>query len=117
MSVDRFVINKKKGKFSLFVASSIYVLVIDALFLFSSIARHVQKHARLVAVVESLDNGKTIRETRDCDIPLVVRHLYYHAGWAQLMDTEMKGWKSVGESSFHKCICLMSNASTIRFVW
>ncbi|XP_063608921.1 aldehyde dehydrogenase family 16 member A1-like [Penaeus indicus] len=61
-----------------------------------SIARHIQKHSRLLAVVESLDNGKTIRETRDCDIPLVVRHLYYHAGWAQLMDSEMKGWKPVG---------------------
>ena len=56
-----------------------------------SIARHVQKHARLLAVVESLDNGKPIRETRDCDIPIVARHLYHHAGWAQLMDTEMKG--------------------------
>ncbi|KAG7173776.1 Aldehyde dehydrogenase family 16 member A1-like [Homarus americanus] len=61
-----------------------------------SIARHVQKHSRLIAVVESLDNGKTVRETRDCDVPLVVRHLYYHAGWAQLMDTQMKGWTSVG---------------------
>lgn len=61
-----------------------------------SVARHVQKHSRLIAVVESLDNGKTIRETRDCDVPLVARHLYYHAGWAQLMDTEMKGWKSIG---------------------
>ncbi|KAK7074451.1 hypothetical protein SK128_023965, partial [Halocaridina rubra] len=61
-----------------------------------SIARHVQKHSRLISVIESMDNGKTIRETRDCDIPLVVRHLYYHAGWAQLMDTEMKGWKSIG---------------------
>lgn len=56
-----------------------------------SIARHVQKHMRLVAVIESLDNGKPIRESRDCDIPNVVRHLYHHAGWAQLMDTEMKG--------------------------
>ncbi|XP_069173387.1 aldehyde dehydrogenase family 16 member A1-like [Procambarus clarkii] len=61
-----------------------------------SIARHVQKQARLLAVLESMDNGKTIRETRDCDIPLVARHLYYHAGWAQLMDSEMVGWKSVG---------------------
>ena len=56
-----------------------------------SIARHVQKHARLIAVVESLDNGKPIRETRDYDVPIVVRHLYHHAGWAQLMDTEMAG--------------------------
>ncbi|CAL4122997.1 unnamed protein product, partial [Meganyctiphanes norvegica] len=61
-----------------------------------SLARHVQKHSRLLAVVESLDNGKTIRETRDSDIPLLVRHLYYHAGWAQLMDTEMKEWKDIG---------------------
>ena len=45
-----------------------------------SIARHVQKHARLISVLESLDNGKTIRESRDCDIPLVIRHLYHHAG-------------------------------------
>ena len=48
------------------------------------------------SVVESLDNGKSIRETRDADIPLVVRHFYHHAGWAQLMDTEMAQWKSVG---------------------
>ena len=62
-----------------------------------SVARHVQKHSRLLAVVESLDNGKSIRETRDCDVPLLVRHLYYHAGWAQLMDTEMSNWKPVGK--------------------
>jgi len=51
----------------------------------------VQKHARLIAVLESMDNGKPIRETRDCDIPNVARHLYHYAGWAQLMDTEMRG--------------------------
>ncbi|XP_033629701.1 aldehyde dehydrogenase family 16 member A1-like [Asterias rubens] len=61
-----------------------------------SVARHVQKHQRLISVMESLDNGKPIRETRDADIPLVVRHFYHHAGWAELMDTEMSGWKSVG---------------------
>lgn len=61
-----------------------------------SIARHVQKHARLISVVESLDNGKPIRESRDYDIPIVIRHLYHHAGWAELMDTEMRGWKSIG---------------------
>ena len=49
---------------------------------------------RLIAVVESLDNGKPIRETRDYDIPIVIRHLYHHAGWAQLMDTEMAGMNS-----------------------
>jgi len=61
-----------------------------------SIARHVQKHARLVAVVEALDNGKSIRETRDADTAVVVRHLYHHAGWADLMGDEMAGWSSVG---------------------
>lgn len=61
-----------------------------------SIARHVQKHARLISVVESMDNGKPIRESRDLDIPLVARHLYHHAGWAQLMDEEMKGWAPIG---------------------
>eukprot|EP00112_Aurelia_sp_Birch-Aquarium-sp1_P017406 Seg4029.2 transcript_id=Seg4029.2/GoldUCD/mRNA.D3Y31 product="Aldehyde dehydrogenase family 16 member A1" protein_id=Seg4029.2/GoldUCD/D3Y31 len=61
-----------------------------------SIARHVQKHMRLIAVLESLDNGKSIRETRDADIQIVARHLYHHAGWAQLMETEMKGWSPIG---------------------
>merc|ERR1711887_264898 len=49
-----------------------------------SIARHVQKHSRLVAVVEALDNGKSIRETRDADTAVVIRHLHHHAGWAVL---------------------------------
>ena len=48
-----------------------------------AIARAVQKHSRLFAVLESLDNGKPIRESRDVDIPLVARHFYHHAGWAQ----------------------------------
>ena len=47
-----------------------------------SLARLVQKHSRKLAVLESLDNGKPIRETRDIDIPVVARHFYYHAGWA-----------------------------------
>ena len=57
---------------------------------------YFQKHSRLISVIESLDNGKPIRETRDCDIPLVARHFYHHAGWAQLMEDEMAGWKPVG---------------------
>ncbi len=61
-----------------------------------AIARHIQKHSRLLAVLESLDNGKTIRETRDIDIPLVARHFYYHAGWAQLMASELAGYRPVG---------------------
>jgi len=61
-----------------------------------ALARHIQKHARLLSVLESLDNGKPIRETRDIDIPLVARHFYYHAGWAQLMESEMAGYAPVG---------------------
>src|SRR5207237_7196347 len=61
-----------------------------------AIARHIQKHSRLLAVLESLDNGKTIRETRDIDIPLVVRHFYYYAGWAQLMESQLTDYQPVG---------------------
>ena len=61
-----------------------------------AIARGIQKHARLFAVVESMDNGKSIRETRDIDIPLVARHFYHHAGWAQLLESEFAGYKGVG---------------------
>jgi aldehyde dehydrogenase (NAD+) len=61
-----------------------------------ALARTIQKHARLLAVLETLDNGKTIRETRDIDIPLVARHFYYHAGWAQLMSAELPGYQPVG---------------------
>ncbi|MDT3682775.1 MAG: aldehyde dehydrogenase family protein [Truepera sp.] len=61
-----------------------------------ALARHVQKHARLLAVLESLDNGKPIRETRDLDVPLVARHFYHHAGWAQLLDTEFPDQEAVG---------------------
>jgi aldehyde dehydrogenase (NAD+) len=53
-----------------------------------ALARLVQKHSRLLAVLETMDNGKPIRESRDIDIPLVARHFYYHAGWAQLFDQE-----------------------------
>ncbi|MEO7985866.1 MAG: aldehyde dehydrogenase family protein [Gemmatimonadales bacterium] len=61
-----------------------------------AIARQIQKHSRLFAVLESLDNGKPIRESRDIDIPLVARHFYYHAGWAQLMEHELPGREPVG---------------------
>ncbi len=61
-----------------------------------AIARHFQKNSRLFAVLESLDNGKTIRETRDIDIPLVARHFYYHAGWAQLQEKEFVDFQEVG---------------------
>src|SRR2546430_4199365 len=61
-----------------------------------ALARAVQRHSRLLAVLESLDNGKPIRETRDLDIPLVARHFYHHAGWAQLLATEFPGYGPVG---------------------
>jgi aldehyde dehydrogenase (NAD+) len=61
-----------------------------------ALARAVQRHARLLSVVESLDNGKPIRESRDIDVPLVARHFYHHAGWAQLMDRELPGMEPVG---------------------
>ncbi len=63
-----------------------------------AIARQVQKHARFLAVLETLDNGKPIRETRDIDIPLVARHFYHHAGWAQLLatDPELRDQRPVG---------------------
>ncbi|HJR17242.1 MAG TPA: aldehyde dehydrogenase family protein [Gemmatimonadales bacterium] len=61
-----------------------------------ALAREVQKHSRLFAVLESLDNGKPIRESRDIDVPLVARHFYHHAGWAQLMEQELPGRGPVG---------------------
>lgn len=61
-----------------------------------ALARLVQRHARLLAVVETLDNGKPIRETRDIDVPLVARHFYHHAGWAMLQDSELRGYVPVG---------------------
>ncbi|MCU0636783.1 MAG: aldehyde dehydrogenase family protein, partial [Gemmatimonadaceae bacterium] len=61
-----------------------------------ALARLVQRHARELAVLESMDNGKPIRETRDLDIPLVARHFYHHAGWAQLFDSEFAGYQSAG---------------------
>ncbi|WP_102222815.1 aldehyde dehydrogenase family protein [Acidimangrovimonas sediminis] len=61
-----------------------------------ALARLMQKHARLFAVLETLDTGKPIRESRDIDVPLVARHFYYHAGLAQLMDAERPGMEALG---------------------
>ena len=61
-----------------------------------ALARHVQKHARLLAVLETMDNGKPIRESRDIDVPLVARHFYHHAGWAQLRDEAFPGFEPLG---------------------
>lgn len=61
-----------------------------------AIARLLQKHSRLFAVLETLDNGKTIRETRDADLPLAARHFYHHAGWAALQSEEFADYRAVG---------------------
>ncbi|WP_163848190.1 aldehyde dehydrogenase family protein [Pseudooceanicola aestuarii] len=61
-----------------------------------ALARLVQKNARLLAVLETLDNGKPIRESRDIDVPLVARHFYYHAGMAQLMQAELPDRQALG---------------------
>src|SRR5437016_92950 len=61
-----------------------------------ALARQVQKHSRRLAVLETLDNGKPIRESRDIDIPLVARHFYHHAGWAQLLPQEFPGYTACG---------------------
>src|SRR3984893_7708091 len=61
-----------------------------------AIARLVQKHSRLLAVLETMDNGNPIRESRDIDTPLVARHFYYHAGWAQLLEQEFSEYVPCG---------------------
>src|SRR5207302_886103 len=61
-----------------------------------ALARQVQKHSRRLAVLETLDNGKPIRESRDIDVPLVARHFYHHAGWAQLLEQEFPDYTACG---------------------
>ncbi|WP_028204478.1 aldehyde dehydrogenase family protein [Paraburkholderia nodosa] len=61
-----------------------------------ALSRMVQRHSRLFAVLEALDNGKPIREARDIDVPLVARHFLHHAGWAQLQESELEGWSPLG---------------------
>jgi len=61
-----------------------------------ALARQIQKHSRRLAVLETLDNGKPIRESRDIDVPLVARHFYHHAGWAQLLSSEFPGYEPCG---------------------
>ncbi len=61
-----------------------------------ALARMLQRHARLFAVLEAIDNGKPLRETRDLDVPLAARHFLHHAGWAQLQDREFPDHVPVG---------------------
>src|SRR5579862_1818658 len=61
-----------------------------------AMARAIQRNSRRLAVLETIDNGKPIRESRDIDIPLVARHFYHHAGWAQLLESEFAGYTPCG---------------------
>jgi aldehyde dehydrogenase (NAD+) len=61
-----------------------------------ALARMLQRHSRLFAVLEAIDNGKPLRETRDLDVPLAVRHFLYHAGWAQLQERELADYVPLG---------------------
>jgi len=60
-----------------------------------ALARQVQKHSRRLAVLETLDNGKPIRESRDIDIPLVARH-FTITRLAQLLEQEFPGYSACG---------------------
>src|ERR1043166_9570606 len=55
------------------------------------ISRMIQERAREFAVIESIDGGKTIRESRDVDLPLVAAHFFYHAGWADKLEYAFPG--------------------------
>jgi aldehyde dehydrogenase (NAD+) len=61
-----------------------------------ALARMLQRHARLFAVLEAIDNGKPLRETRDLDVPLAARHFLHHAGWAQLQECELADQAPLG---------------------
>ena len=55
-----------------------------------ALARLIQKHSRVISVLETLDNGKPIRESRDADVPLAIRHFYYHAGGLSYRNPNLK---------------------------
>ena len=61
-----------------------------------AMAREIQTHARLFAVLESLDSGKPIYESRDIEMSLVARHFYHHAGWAHLRNETFIGYEPIG---------------------
>ena len=61
-----------------------------AKFLFR-IARRIQERARELAVLETMDGGKPIKESRDVDLPLVAQHFFYHAGWADKLSYAFPG--------------------------
>jgi aldehyde dehydrogenase (NAD+) len=61
-----------------------------------TIAHGIQKHARLFSVLETLDSGKAIHESRDVEMSLVARHFYHHAGWAHLRNETFIGYEPLG---------------------
>jgi aldehyde dehydrogenase (NAD+) len=63
------------------------------------IARIIQERSRELAVLETLDNGKPIKETRDADLPLVAAHFFYYAGWADKLDYAGFGRRTTNEHS------------------
>ncbi len=81
-----------------------------------ALARLIQKHSRLISVLESLDNGKPIRESRDIDIPLAIRHFYHHAGWAQLQEKSFQVikllvlWHKLFLGTFHY-LCFLEDCT------
>lgn len=58
------------------------------------IARLMQERARELAIIESMDSGKPIRESRDIDVPLAAAHFFYYAGWADKLDYALPGMKA-----------------------
>ena len=61
-----------------------------------AIARQIQKRERFLSVLETMDNGKTLRESRDIDVPLAARHFYHHAGWAEIVEDSFPDHAPVG---------------------
>lgn len=61
-----------------------------------AIARQLQKRERFFAVLESMDNGKPIKETKGADVPLAIRHFYHHAGWASALAQEFPDQQALG---------------------
>jgi aldehyde dehydrogenase (NAD+) len=59
------------------------------------IARRIQERARELAILETLDGGKPIRESRDVDVPLAAQHFFYHAGWADKLEYAFAGARSI----------------------
>ncbi|MBY0307405.1 MAG: aldehyde dehydrogenase family protein, partial [Phycisphaerales bacterium] len=57
------------------------------------IARRIQERARELAILETLDGGKPIKESRDVDVPLAAQHFFYHAGWADKLRYAFAGRK------------------------